>query len=230
MAEQASENTEDPGRLKRQLVARGVVAAALIVALLAVLLLVERNQRPEPPATARTVTQIGPSFSDGQSGAIAALAAETSQAIGSAPIVVQEPAAEPEPEETAPPTPVASTGTASSKPDVTIAPPSSAAPRAATSASSVTVVEPRPATPAALRDERTAATAPAGTYIVQLGVFSSAANADQLVRRLKQKGITARVETRVELGPFKNRDEAVAAQAQLRRAGFDAGMLVLPKK
>ncbi|MFA9439766.1 SPOR domain-containing protein [Uliginosibacterium sp. sgz301328] len=229
MAEQAGENTEDPGRLKRQLVARGVVAAALIVALLAVLLLVERNQRPEPPATARTVTQIGPSFSDGQSGAIAALAAETSQAIGSAPIVVQGPVAEPEPEETAPPTPVARTDSASSKPDVTIAPPSSAAPRAASAAASAAVIEQRPATNVT-RDERMPAAAPAGTYIVQLGVFSSAANADQLVRRLKQKGISARVETRVELGPFKNREEAVAAQTQLRRAGFDAGMLVLPKK
>ena len=65
------------------------------------------------------------------------------------------------------------------------------------------------------------ATSATGQFVVQLGVFSSPARAEELVRRLKEKGIRARTETRVHLGPFLDRQEAEKAQAEMRRLGLD---------
>lgn len=62
---------------------------------------------------------------------------------------------------------------------------------------------------------------PAG-YVVQFGVFSNPQNALQLVKRLKQAGITAQTETRVQLPPFKTKAEAEAALAKLKEKGISA--------
>lgn len=80
---------------------------------------------------------------------------------------------------------------------------------------------PVPTTPAAL--PQTVPPAPAakpGDFVVQLGVFSSPVNAQQLVDRLKQQGIRAYTETRVHVGPFLNKAEAEKAQAELKRLGL----------
>jgi cell division septation protein DedD len=55
---------------------------------------------------------------------------------------------------------------------------------------------------------------------LQLGLFSSMGNAEKLVKELKAKGIEAHTETRVQLGPFKNRAEADEAMAKLRSLGY----------
>lgn len=65
------------------------------------------------------------------------------------------------------------------------------------------------------------AKAPAGRgYVVQLGVFTNPANAQDLVERLRKQGIRAYTETRVHVGPFLNQAEAEKARAELRRQGI----------
>jgi DedD protein len=57
-------------------------------------------------------------------------------------------------------------------------------------------------------------------FVVQTGVFSSTENALALQARLKDQGIPAFVETRVVVGPFRNRAEAEAAKKRLRELGL----------
>jgi DedD protein len=64
----------------------------------------------------------------------------------------------------------------------------------------------------------------AGDYVVQLGVFTNPGNAQELVERLKKQGIRAYTETRVQVGPFKNKAEAEKAQVELKRIGI-SGLL-----
>lgn len=63
-------------------------------------------------------------------------------------------------------------------------------------------------------------------YVLQFGFFSSAARAEELKARLAQAGIPAQVETRLVVGPFVDRREALAAQARLREKGIDTGVLL----
>ena len=60
------------------------------------------------------------------------------------------------------------------------------------------------------------------SFIVQLGVFNDPQHAVELVQRLKKQGIKASTETRVQLGPFLNRQEAEKAQSAIRRLGLNA--------
>ncbi|RKQ54735.1 sporulation related protein [Vogesella indigofera] len=78
----------------------------------------------------------------------------------------------------------------------------------------------KPVTPPRLA---TPGIAPQGSsfgYQVQLGLFSSPDNAEKLVADLKKRGITARTETRVQLGPFRTRAEAEEAMQRLRALGY----------
>ena len=63
-------------------------------------------------------------------------------------------------------------------------------------------------------------------FLLQVGVFSNHANAEELVTRLQQAGIPAQIESRVQVGPFASRQEADAARAKLKTLGIDDGMLV----
>lgn len=72
--------------------------------------------------------------------------------------------------------------------------------------------------------------APAGGIVVQLGVFSNSTNAEELRAKLKQAGIPSQLETRVQVGPFNSKEEAIKVQEKLRSLGLGGGMLVLPKK
>lgn len=63
-------------------------------------------------------------------------------------------------------------------------------------------------------------------FLVQVGVFSNHANAEELVTRLQAAGIPAQVESRVQVGPFASRTEADAARAKLKSMGIDDGLLV----
>jgi len=70
-------------------------------------------------------------------------------------------------------------------------------------------------------------TAAAKGYLIQLGVFKDAANAQSIVHEAKSVGVGARVETtgtltRVRAGPFPTREAADAAIAKLRKAGLSA--------
>ena len=70
------------------------------------------------------------------------------------------------------------------------------------------------------------ATEVAHRFLLQVGVFSNHANAEELVARLQQAGIPAQVESRVQIGPFASRQEADATRAKLKSLGIDDGMLV----
>ena len=62
-------------------------------------------------------------------------------------------------------------------------------------------------------------------YVLHFGMFSSVATAEDLRARLAQAGIPSQLETRVVVGPFADRRDALAAQARLREKGIDVGTL-----
>ncbi len=63
-------------------------------------------------------------------------------------------------------------------------------------------------------------------FLVQVGVFSNHANAEELLHKLHEAGIPAQIESRVQVGPFASRMEADAARAKLKAMGLDEGLLV----
>jgi len=63
-------------------------------------------------------------------------------------------------------------------------------------------------------------------YMVQLGVFSAPGNAQALVDKVDALGIPAHIESRVVVGPFKNRSEADAARRKLTASGLGKGLVV----
>ncbi len=91
--------------------------------------------------------------------------------------------------------------------------------------------EPSPAA----RQRATAAAAPSAGgapaleartgFVVQLGMFTTVENAQALHTRLRQQGIPAFLETRVVVGPFRDRAEADAAQRKLQELGV-GGVIV----
>jgi cell division protein FtsN len=62
-----------------------------------------------------------------------------------------------------------------------------------------------------------------------MGVFSNIANAEELKVRLDRAGIPAHIEARVQVGPFRNKAEAEAAQKKLADMGL-SGLLLSPRK
>ena len=89
--------------------------------------------------------------------------------------------------------------------------------------------------PARLGDARPPATTPPSAvsrlfsgFVLQAGVFSSTQRAEELHARLTLSGIPSNLETRVQVGPFRTRQEAEAAQTKLKELGIDT-ILVPPK-
>ncbi|MBI3530134.1 MAG: SPOR domain-containing protein [Betaproteobacteria bacterium] len=70
-----------------------------------------------------------------------------------------------------------------------------------------------------------AALAPGKAYMVQVGVFTSPANAQALQKQLQRAGIEAHLETRVQLGPFKDKRDAEKALARAKKLGINAVMV-----
>jgi cell division protein FtsN len=64
-----------------------------------------------------------------------------------------------------------------------------------------------------------------GFFVVQLGVFTAVENAQALQARLKVAGIPAFLETRVVVGPFRDRAESEAARRKLGELGV-GGVIV----
>lgn len=86
-------------------------------------------------------------------------------------------------------------------------------------------------TPAAARpsaSETPAAPRLFSGFVLQAGVFASAQRAEELHARLTLNGVPSQIEARVQVGPFRTRREAAAAQAKLRELGIES-MLVEPK-
>lgn len=66
-------------------------------------------------------------------------------------------------------------------------------------------------------------------YLLQLGVFGNPVNAGALQAELAAKGLPARVESRVVLGPFPDRKALDAAQRRLRNE-HRLGAIVVPPR
>lgn len=93
------------------------------------------------------------------------------------------------------------------------------------------IVMEQPAAPAASLAASAAArgaSARGKGFIVQVGVFMSAANAHALQNRLAETGIPTHTETRLVVGPLKDRAEADAVMRQLKTLGVEAVVLPPP--
>ena len=66
------------------------------------------------------------------------------------------------------------------------------------------------------------ASTPGKAYLVQAGVFTSPANAQALQRQLQRAGIEAHLETRVQIGPVKDKRDADKALVRARKLGINA--------
>lgn len=67
-------------------------------------------------------------------------------------------------------------------------------------------------------------------FLVQMGVFNNVANAEELRAKLELAGVPARIEARVQVGPFGSREEAEAARVKIAALGLDPGILMATKK
>ena len=65
-------------------------------------------------------------------------------------------------------------------------------------------------------------------FVLQAGVFANPHLAEELHARLALAGVPTSVETRVQVGPFRTRQEAMQAQNKLREQGIET-VLVPPK-
>jgi DedD protein len=68
---------------------------------------------------------------------------------------------------------------------------------------------------------------PLSGYTLQAGVFTDPRRAEEIHTRLAQEGIPVTLETRVLVGPFRNRNEAESARAKMKAMGIDA--LLVPR-
>ena len=92
---------------------------------------------------------------------------------------------------------------------------------------------PEPLHPAASRPAEAPlgqALAAAKRFLVQVGVFSSLNNAEELRAKLELAGIPAQIEARVQVGPFASREEAEQARAKLKELGIEPGMVMAARK
>lgn len=129
----------------------------------------------------------------------------------------------PPPEVAAAPAPV---------PEATMAP-SNILPPTGASVPAEPVTSTKPAARIVETRRATAATAPAVSrlfsgFLLQAGVFSSVERAEELHARLTLSGVPSTLETRVQVGPFKSKREAEAAQAKLKELGVET-ILVPPR-
>lgn len=65
-------------------------------------------------------------------------------------------------------------------------------------------------------------------YALQAGVFTDPRRAEELHAKLTLEGIPSTIEARVQVGPFKSKEEADAARAKMKSLGIDA-VMILPK-
>lgn len=66
-------------------------------------------------------------------------------------------------------------------------------------------------------------------FALQAGVFSDLRLAEELHAKLTLNGIPSTFEARVQVGPFKTREEAEAARGKMKVLGIDAVLLMPPK-
>jgi DedD protein len=244
---------DDDETLRKRLLSRIAVAGVVIVGLLGGLAVYDSLNKPQAPVLPKMAAPAeGEATKTEGPQAVAEKAAEEKpvaeeKAAAEKPAETKTAAAEVVPERTetplAPPPPEKSL-----KPAKTLTPPASAQPAAIKPAApAVAPVKPDAArevarvmperTAPAVAERKATAHAPASRpltqaaesarrFLLQVGVFSNHANAEELVTRLHEAGIPAQIESRVQVGPFASRQEAEAARSKLKTLGIDDGMLV----
>lgn len=214
MAEPGQEDQDD---LKKKLVRRIAIAGVLVVVLLGGLTLVEDYLVEKPSSQAPTAKPEVPPVPD-KAGEKPADEQKAEPQAGEKPA---EAPAEPEKTET----PLAPAPEAKAAPHVVI----KAGPAApATAEKKVEHASPRAAaSPAPSADP---ATVIARSYRLQMGVFTTASNAEELHAKLEKAGIPAYVESRVHVGPFRTQKEADEARRRLKELGLGPGLLIPPQK
>ncbi|MBN9421719.1 MAG: hypothetical protein BGO63_03360 [Candidatus Accumulibacter sp. 66-26] len=235
----ATDKPEEASDLKRKLVMRVGFAGLMIVLLLATLAVFDRMNAPEETAPAE------PRFTE----PVPVGRKEVAQAVTPAEPAPEgekvAPAAEPEASAAPVDKSVAPSGPPP-RPDVAAQPhlPRAAGSQRAPAAEPAPAVRvesaaPAPAAHAAPRPEAAARPAPQSVatpgvrlfsgYALQAGVFSDTHRAEELHAKLTLNGIPSTIESRVQVGPFKTREEAEAARAKMKALGIDALLLPPPK-
>ncbi len=67
-------------------------------------------------------------------------------------------------------------------------------------------------------------------FALQLGVFNNLANAEDLRAKLELHGIPSTIEARVQVGPFKTREDVESAREKLKALGMDSGIMISLRK
>lgn len=214
---------------RRKLVSRALAGAVLIAALLGLLSYFDQTAKPRGEAVVATISipPVGPAADAGaqQTPPTDARPPDQPPTLEQAAVAL---APEVEPEESRGPE------IADPAERVADAPPTSAGTRAPGSGrgrlvlqGDVVAAEPDLAAPAPQRSAPPLATrAGQGRFLLQLGVFSTPENAQALYEDLRQRGIPARLETRVVAGPFADKAAAEAARRKLLSAGLSKGIVV----
>lgn len=218
----AEPEQDDQDGLKKKLVRRIAMAAVAAVALLGGLALFENYLSPDPPAPAAPApTAAAPAAQPAEAPKPEVIPAEEKKEEAAKP---EEPKAEPEKTEM----PLAPAPEPRPASRVVIKPPT-AAPTAPTKKETV-VSRAAPAESRAEAAKPDPATVIARSYRLQMGVFSSASNAEELHAKLEKAGIPSYVESRVHVGPFKTQKEADEARRKLKELGLGPGLLIPPQK
>jgi DedD protein len=204
------ERSADPNQFKKSMIKRLIIAVVLIALLVVGLVLIERIQVPK-------------SGGSKSNEAVPAVSTPEPVVVSKPDIQAQEetetqnvePVAEPSAEE-APPPPIV----INARPETegAVVPRQVAKAPSKPTEARLTLEQEPPAKPVAVPK----------SFVVQIGVFTSTANAEELREKLEKNGIKAFTETRVQLGPFKSRAEADQAREKLKKLGISS--VIVPGK
>lgn len=212
--------------LKKKLVRRIAIAGVLVIALLGGLTLVEDYllEKPAPPAPAPTAAAPAADKVEGKSAEDTPAEEKKGEEkeVGAKAEAKPAEEAKAEPEKTEMPLAPAPEPKPSSRVVIRTGPTAPQAP--------AKKPEPVPAKASAMPAPPDPATVLARSYRLQLGVFTTASNAEELHAKLEKAGIPSYVESRVHVGPFKTQKEADEARRKLKELGLGPGLLIPPQK
>lgn len=232
--------------LKRKLLARIGVAGVMIALLLGTLAVFDRINAPEEtedeeprftapvPVAKKEMTQpLTPAGADGPNPADAAAApaeAETSAAPVDRTVAPEATGTPPPPSVAATPgLPAPREGSRGAGAPAPAATPPASGVAGAGSAPPAALPAPPAAVAASPSPRADSAPLRPGTgYALQAGVFADTRRAEELHALLTLNGIPSTIESRVQVGPFRTRQEAEAARARMQALGIEA--LLLPPK
>ena len=232
----SSEPTSNLSDIRRKLIWRMTVAGLMIAGLLGGLALFDYmgtrlENEPEVARYTEPVPVAKKSVTQPVTPVVPAPEAKDEKKEATAPEVTAPPADKAAPRLDTPPRPEVA-----ALPAVTKSPSSAA--RGATSTAPVGSVTPKASEPRiaaqaaspALAETSAVTSRPSllktlSGFALQAGVFADPRRAEELHARLTLEGIPSSIEARVQVGPFKSKEEAEAARSKMKAMGIDAVML-----